>query len=277
MICQFWYWYPLAHCASLAFEPTGIIGLDGDLKVPKFDYVSNAKPSLFAYPSSTKPPKKETVTKVATAVLSTTAKVKAREKKKAAAEGDAMDLDDTRIEADGDLEMEVEELSPSKDGDISPINRSISNLVEESQSSTSKATRKTEPTFEIRPNFSRVTPAQLVHISFPPEGRYQPVRSVSATTVSKATPAAGLLTTVASEKVTSGGGILILTDLRPQEEGEFIEFEPPVELEAAATTASVPNGHAVGAPPSGPQFALDEGAPEGNPPESFEYPFDNDT
>jgi len=32
------------------------------------------------------------VTKVATAVLSTTAKVKAREKKKAAAEGDTMEL-----------------------------------------------------------------------------------------------------------------------------------------------------------------------------------------
>jgi 26S proteasome regulatory subunit N2 len=39
----------------------------------------------------TKPPKKEAVTKVATAVLSTTAKVKAREKKKAAAEGDSME------------------------------------------------------------------------------------------------------------------------------------------------------------------------------------------
>ena len=36
MFCQFWYWYPLAHCASLAFEPTGIIGLDGDLKVCYF-------------------------------------------------------------------------------------------------------------------------------------------------------------------------------------------------------------------------------------------------
>jgi 26S proteasome regulatory subunit N2 len=24
MFCQFWYWYPLAHCACLAFEPTGI-------------------------------------------------------------------------------------------------------------------------------------------------------------------------------------------------------------------------------------------------------------
>lgn len=33
MFCQFWYWYPLAHCVCLAFEPTGIIGLNGDLKV----------------------------------------------------------------------------------------------------------------------------------------------------------------------------------------------------------------------------------------------------
>lgn len=36
LFCQFWYWYPLAHCASLAFEPTGIIGLDGALKVITF-------------------------------------------------------------------------------------------------------------------------------------------------------------------------------------------------------------------------------------------------
>jgi len=54
--------------------------------------MSNARPGLFAYPTSIKPPKKETVTKVATAVLSTTAKVKAREKKKLVAEGDTMDL-----------------------------------------------------------------------------------------------------------------------------------------------------------------------------------------
>ena len=92
LFCQFWYWYPLAHAAALSFSPTGIIGLNEDLKAPQFDFVSNAKPSTFAYPSATKPPKKETATKVATAVLSTTAKVKAREKKKAAAEGESMDL-----------------------------------------------------------------------------------------------------------------------------------------------------------------------------------------
>jgi 26S proteasome regulatory subunit N2 len=86
MFCQFWYWYPLAHCASLSFQPTGIIGLTEDLKPPKFDFISNAKPGLFAYPSLMKPPKKETTAKLTTAVLSTTAKVKARERKKAASE-----------------------------------------------------------------------------------------------------------------------------------------------------------------------------------------------
>ena len=46
------------------------------------------KPSLFAYPAATKPPKKEAVAKVATAVLSTTAKAKAREKRKAVEAGE---------------------------------------------------------------------------------------------------------------------------------------------------------------------------------------------
>jgi hypothetical protein len=33
LFCQFWYWYPLAHCVALAFEPTAIIGLTENLKV----------------------------------------------------------------------------------------------------------------------------------------------------------------------------------------------------------------------------------------------------
>ena len=44
--------------------------------------MSNARPALFAYPAPVKPPTKETVEKVATAVLSTTAKAKARERTK---------------------------------------------------------------------------------------------------------------------------------------------------------------------------------------------------
>ena len=33
LFCQFWYWYPLAHCACLAFNPTAIIGVNGELQV----------------------------------------------------------------------------------------------------------------------------------------------------------------------------------------------------------------------------------------------------
>ena len=61
------------------------------IQVPKFEPVSNARPSLFGYPPPTTPPKWKTFAKAATAVLSMTAKVKAREKKKAAAYVDAMD------------------------------------------------------------------------------------------------------------------------------------------------------------------------------------------
>jgi len=49
--------------------------------MPKLEFISNAKPSLFAYPSPMKKQEKTVVEKVATAVLSTTAKTKARAKK----------------------------------------------------------------------------------------------------------------------------------------------------------------------------------------------------
>merc|ERR1712232_580520 len=49
MFTQYWYWYPLTHFMSLAFTPTTIIALNKDLKMPKFSFSSNCRPSLFAY------------------------------------------------------------------------------------------------------------------------------------------------------------------------------------------------------------------------------------
>lgn len=49
--------------------------------MPKISFCSNAKPSTYAYPEALKPPKKEEKEKVSTAVLSITAKAKARQKK----------------------------------------------------------------------------------------------------------------------------------------------------------------------------------------------------
>ncbi|KAF9229179.1 26S proteasome regulatory complex non-ATPase subcomplex Rpn2/Psmd1 subunit [Gyrodon lividus] len=270
LFCQFWYWYPLAHCACLAFEPTAIIGLNEDLKVPQFEFVSNARPSLFAYPAPATPPKKETAAKMATAVLSTTAKVKAREKRKAAADSDAMETDDKAdVKKDGEVEMKTE------DGGAQGSDESkVSTL----------AKRKAELNFEKIANFSRVTPVQLGYISFPPEGRYQPVRPVSLNTpLTKggkvASPAASKKGTgplgLVSERYAGGGGILILVDERPREEAEFIDLSPPAAPEVTANGSAVPNGHAHSERNF--HIALDESTPDADPPESFEYPFDNDT
>lgn len=56
--------------------------LRSSTQIPKFDFVSNAKPALFAYPPPTKLPEKQQAEKVQTAVLSTTAKSTARAKEK---------------------------------------------------------------------------------------------------------------------------------------------------------------------------------------------------
>lgn len=177
-----------------------------------------------------------------------------------------------------DVEMKAEDAASPKDGDVSPINRSISNLIDEPKPSTSSSNKKkAEPSQELRPNFSRVTPAQLAYISFSPSGRYQPVRPVSSIPRG---PAAGITGVKAGSKIGSaekyagGGGIILLADLRPDEEAEFIELEPPPAPAAPEpiTGMAAPNGSAVSAQPGpvGPHIALDESAPEAEPPASFE-------
>ena len=181
---------------------------------------------------------------------------------------------DLRKEVDGDIEMKDESEPSSKHGDISPINGSISNLADDGKAATSvsKLSRKSEPSFEILPNFSRITPSQLPYITFPSDGRYQPVRVVSSP-VGASGKSSDSQNGLASGKYAGSGGILILADLQPGEEAEFIEFTstvvvPPAEEPAPA---QIGNGHAVHAPePTGPHIALDGAQPEADPPEPFE-------
>ena len=35
LFVQYWYWYPLSYCLSLALQPSALIGLNADLKLPK--------------------------------------------------------------------------------------------------------------------------------------------------------------------------------------------------------------------------------------------------
>lgn len=172
---QFWYWYPFTHMLSLAFTPTAVIGLNKNLEVrtlhmyvareyvltwsfqtPKFEFVSNARPSLFAYPPQIKPPSATVVEKVATAVLSTTAKAKARAKKSEKEKGDMMDVDKEQPAAAASSSTAA---APTKE-----------------DAKEEKPKKKREENFEVLQNMARVVPAQFKYISFKEESRYTPLK-----------------------------------------------------------------------------------------------------
>ncbi|XP_037777929.1 26S proteasome non-ATPase regulatory subunit 1-like [Penaeus monodon] len=94
---QFWYWFPLAHFLSMAFTPTCLIGLNSELKMPKMQFLSNAKPSTYGYPAPLEEKKKEVAEKV-TAVLSITAKAKKKddERKKKEQKDEKMEVDEEK-------------------------------------------------------------------------------------------------------------------------------------------------------------------------------------
>ncbi|KAF6144295.1 hypothetical protein GIB67_024522 [Kingdonia uniflora] len=158
---QFWYWYPLIYFVSLAFSPTALIGLNYDLKVPKFDFLSHAKPSLFEYPRPTTPPAATTTVKLPTAVLSTSAKAKAKAKKEA---------DQKAAMADKKLVQESSSVAPTSEKvDDKDIDSMQVDTASEKKS-------ESEPSFEILTNPARVVPAQEKFIKFLEESRYVPVK-----------------------------------------------------------------------------------------------------
>ncbi|KAJ1954541.1 proteasome regulatory particle base subunit, partial [Linderina pennispora] len=81
LFTQFWYWFPLAHFLSLSFKPTALIGVNKDLRVPVLEATCTGRKSLFEYPPNIEQPVAQAPTKVATAVLSTTAKAQRHAKK----------------------------------------------------------------------------------------------------------------------------------------------------------------------------------------------------
>lgn len=199
--------------------------------------------------------------------------MKAREKKKAAVEGEPIDV--VRImprprwfsfvlsrlfqdeKKDGDVEMKTDE--PTKHGDVSPISGSISNLVD----ATKPPSRKKEASSERLQNFSRVTPQQLTYISFPSDSRYQPVRPVSTNSVSRSKKSSS----GSGETYTGVGGILVLLDERPEDPADLITPLEPSVVAPAPTTQPVQPIQAAAARP---HIALDENSPEASPPAPFE-------
>ncbi len=241
---QFWYWFPLVHFISLAFTPTAIVGLNKDLKMPKFQFRSNARPSLFAYPPAVKPPVTAAPTKAAPAILSTAAKAKARKKD----DKDAMELSASSADnkekppaspgatpAAAGAAAAADSKDKPKEGDAAAADKEKADKEKEEE-------KKPEPAFELLQNPARVTPIQLKHISFEADSRYVPVKRTG-----------------------DNYGIVMLRDTRPSE---------PEELVGAATPAVVPPAAAAApaaAPAAATPAAAAAAANEPAPPAPFEF------
>jgi 26S proteasome regulatory subunit N2 len=170
---QYWYWFPLTHFLALSFTPTAIIGVDSNLDVPSFKFHSNTKPSMFDYPPEHEVKTEEAPEKVKTAVLSTTAQAKRRKiAKDRQNRRESMDIDQPstpKPEADSGDKMDEDNVIDT------------SKLVEDREKDSSpRAKLQKEKVGHELENMSRVLPSQVRWISFPSEGRYQPVKKVRA-------------------------------------------------------------------------------------------------
>eukprot|EP01018_Ginkgo_biloba_P031110 Gb_01242 [translate_table: standard] len=165
---QFWYWYPLIYFLSLSFAPTAFIGLNYDLKTPKFEFLSDVKPSMFEYPRPTTTPTTTSAAKLPTAVLSTSARAKTRAKKEA-------DHKSAMEKASGD-DGNAHASTNSGTGTGKGLNSS--NKESESMQVDNALEKKAElePSSEVLTNPARVVPAQEKYIKFLEGSRYMPIK-----------------------------------------------------------------------------------------------------
>ncbi|KAH3902716.1 probable 26S proteasome regulatory subunit RPN2 [Saccharomycodes ludwigii] len=153
---QFWHWYPLAHFLSLSFTPTGIIGVrGGDLSIPKFKFNCHTKEDVFDYPPMYEEAVDKVKEKVTTAVLSTTAKAKARaNKKNARKDTDTIESKTTKKEGAEPDKQQYENVEKTDD---------------------QIKIKYTSSSYKIE-NATRVLPQQLRYITFSKDERFVPVR-----------------------------------------------------------------------------------------------------
>ncbi|KAI4369753.1 hypothetical protein MLD38_018165 [Melastoma candidum] len=160
---QFWYWYPLIYFVSLAFSPTAFVGLNHNLKVPRFEFLSHAKPSLFEYPKPTTVPTTTSSVKLPTAILSTSNRAKGRAKKEAESKA-STEKAAAAESTSGTLSIGKGKSVTDRDTDSMQVD-----ILQEKKS-------EPEPSFEILTNPARVVPTQEKFIKFLEESRYVPVK-----------------------------------------------------------------------------------------------------
>ncbi|KAJ0392565.1 hypothetical protein P43SY_010509 [Pythium insidiosum] len=207
---QHWFWYPLFHFLELSFQPTFCIGLNKDLKLPQ-NYVlqCNAKKSMFAVPKRMEEKKEEKKELVATVVLSTTAKARARQAKQDAKEKKA----DAKTEAVKKEDPAAKEEKQESDAmEVDAVGAANTAVVDDKASK--KPAPVKEPATHTLKSPARVTLAQEQHMAFDPKQRYIPVMYPNQ----------------------RASGVIVLRDTTPEEAEEVEAVKAPAaagaELEA---------------------------------------------
>ncbi|GIL52990.1 hypothetical protein Vafri_8707 [Volvox africanus] len=249
---QYWYWYPLLYFLSLAFQPSALIALNSDLKMPKVSFGCNCKPSIFAYPAPLAAEVKETKSKVPTAVLSTTVKAAERQRKKAAekekaaggsggaAVAAAASVTPMAATAGGSEAKPAAADGKAEDG---------GDKMETDDAAAVGAAKKptdAEQSSYLLENPARVVPSQARFVALPSSGRWLPVKRESPL------------------------GILVMCDTQPGEPLELVSAQGDGAGVAAAPAAAAP------APAAAPAAAGAPGAggdmeDEPAPPAPFTY------
>lgn len=183
VFAQFWYWFPLSHFLSLAFTPTAVIGLNADLKMPKMEFRSNAKPSTYAYPPPLEEKKEREREKVTTAVLSITAKYRKKEVEKKERE-EKMEVDEEKKDSAKEKEATKEKKDETE---------------KESTEEKKEEKKEVEPNFEMLTNPARVMKQQLKLVQIADGARYQPLKDLTI------------------------GGIIMMRDQKSEDPEELVE------------------------------------------------------
>lgn len=185
---QYWYWFPLAHCLSLAFTPTCVIALNSDLKMPQLDLKSNSKPSLYAYPAPLEEKKREERERVTTAVLSI---AHARARRRAhVGEGSAsssltssstskMDVDEEDKKAKSPTLSITIQGKPDKDAPSTSKDVKKEESPKEEESKETKEKKEPEPLFEILNNPARIMRQQLKNVTIVEGSGFAPLKDVT--------------------------------------------------------------------------------------------------
>ena len=206
LFVQHWYWYPLGAMLSVAFSPSALIALNGDLAQPVFAVTSAAKASTFAYAPAVAAVAAQPTAQLITAVLSTTAKAKAKAAKKEADKKAAE-------QATGAAPMETATATaaaaaptaaPAADGAAQPMDS------DGAAAAGDGAKEDEEASFVVLHNPARVVPSQERFIRFDDGGRYRAVKRC-------------------------GAGVVILKDMQPGEPEELVS--PALSDQAAAAAA----------------------------------------